>query len=53
MVECTLVRTEGDGGSKTVAFVLNSLYWLVAKPRDPDLRVQPEMKFPVIISAAD
>ncbi|KAI0712986.1 hypothetical protein C8T65DRAFT_695173 [Cerioporus squamosus] len=48
LLECTIVRRED--GTRTVTFVLNSIYWLLEKPRPPTIVTQPMPEFPDVIS---
>ncbi|TFK80002.1 hypothetical protein K466DRAFT_569906 [Polyporus arcularius HHB13444] len=50
LVECTVVRTEDGTNVRTVSFVLNSLHWLVEKPRPVRVETQRVVEFPDVIS---
>lgn len=51
MLECTVVQTEAVTNLKTVALVLSSLYWIVAKPKEPTVLSQRVVEFSGVITA--
>ncbi|TFK79295.1 hypothetical protein K466DRAFT_606254 [Polyporus arcularius HHB13444] len=50
LVECTIVCTEGGANVRTLSFVIDSLHWLVEKPRLASVETQRVEQFPDVIS---